>query len=297
MIVIAGPTAVGKTSTAIKIATQLQCNIINADSRQVFKEMSIGTAVPTDSELQKCIHYFVQDRSIKDDFHAGIFEEESLKILHQEFKSRNKIILSGGSGLYIKALLHGLDPMPEVPSSFRDKYNLLFKDHGIELLQTQLAKLDLEAYSKIDITNPHRLIRALSFREATGKSIVQFQNQKSHSRTFIPIKILLIRTREELYNRINQRVDKMMANGLYEEAKSMYPMRHFNGLQTVGYKELFEVIEGKSNIEIAVDKIKQNTRRYAKRQMTWFRNQDQFEVFHPDQTQEILNFITKKMNR
>lgn len=296
MIVIAGPTAVGKTSTAIDIATQLQCNIINADSRQVFKEMSIGTAVPTAAELKQCTHYFVQDHSIKDDFHAGIFEEKSLKILSTEFESNDKIILSGGSGLYIKALLHGLDPMPEVPFLFREKYNLLYNEKGIEFLQKEIEKIDPEASKAIEISNPQRLIRALSFKEATGKSIVQFQKQKSHSRPFTSIKILLTRPRDDLYKRINHRVDIMMENGLYNEAKRLYPLKHYNGLQTVGYKELFDVIDGKSTIEDAINKIKQNSRRYAKRQITWFRNQDQFEVFHPDQTQEILNFITKKMN-
>lgn len=296
VIVIAGPTAVGKTTTSLQIASHLQCNIINADSRQVFQEMTIGTAVPTEQELLQCKHYFVQDRSTDSEFHAGIFEKEALGILEKEFVKSNTVIISGGSGLYIKAVLEGLDPMPDVPSTFREKYNTIFEERGLEYLQNELRDRDPEAFSALEISNPHRVIRALSFKEAIGKSIIAFQNQKPKQRDFTPIKILLARSREELYQRINSRVDDMLTAGLFEEVKSLYSIKDQNGLQTVGYKELFAVIEEKISIDEAVEKIKQNSRRYAKRQITWFKNQDQFHIFHPNQIDEILNFITIKMN-
>ena len=293
LIVIAGATATGKTATAVTLAQHLECDIISADSRQVYKEISIGTAKPGKEEMQGVKHHFIDHISIFENYDAGIYEKEVIEFLNRYFKNTNIAILCGGTGMYIEAVLHGLDEFPLVPAEIRDKYIFLHKNKGLEYLREELKQKDKKYYDMVDIHNPHRLIRALSVIDFTGKKFSDFLRGKAKKRNFRYIPVRLELPRDILYEKINNRVDIMIKNGLIEEARSLYQHKHLKALQTVGYKELFDYFEGKTTKNEAIDLIKRNTRRYAKRQITWFKNRGDWTAFHPGNIGEILHFIEK----
>ncbi len=292
LVIIAGPTAIGKTSLTIDLAEHFHSEIISADSRQVFKELIIGTARPSEKELAQVPHHLVGSINITTHYSVADYEHDALSILGEIYKSSKLAFLTGGSGLYIQAVCEGLDDVPAADPILRERLNSRLKNVGIEDLANELSAHDPEAASKIDLKNPQRVIRALEIIHATGRKLSEMQTGNRKQRPFRLIKILLDMDREMLYERINQRVDNMMAEGLMEEARNLFNLRHLNALQTVGYKELFDHFEGKTSLEKAVDMIKQNTRRYAKRQLTWFRNKDGFTIFHPDDKEEIIKHIT-----
>lgn len=269
LITVIGATAIGKTALGIQLAQHFKTEIISCDSRQFYKEMKIGTAVPSAEELIAAPHYFIQNKSIFDAYNVGQFEKDALKKLEGLFSKNNIVIMVGGSGLYTNAVLEGFDDFPEVNPEIRLKLNKQIENGEIEILQKQLKDLDSDSYSTIEIENPHRLIRALEICIGTGKPYSSFKNKNKVKRNFIPIKIGLTADRELMYERINKRVDLMLEEGLLEEAKKLYPHKELNALQTVGYRELFDYFDGKYSLEIAVDEIKKNTRRFAKRQVTW----------------------------
>jgi len=271
LIVIAGPTAVGKTAAAIKLAQLLQTEIISADSRQFYREMSIGTAKPDAAELVQAKHHFIDSHSIKESFTVGDFEKEALQLLDELFKTHDKVIMVGGSGLFIQAVTQGFDNLPTAEPKIREQLNNEFAEKGIEYLQQRLKGADPDYYDQVDLNNPQRLIRALEVFEATGKPFSSYRKATINTRPFESIKIVLDLPREELYNRINQRVDIMIEQGLVEEVRSLLLYRHLNALNTVGYSELFNYFDGNTDLQTAIDLIKQNTRRFAKRQLTWFR--------------------------
>lgn len=269
LITVIGATAIGKTALSINLAQHFKTEIISCDSRQFYKEMKIGTAVPSSEELAAAPHHFIQNKSIFDNYSVGQFEKDALKKLDELFSKHNIIIMVGGSGLYTNAVLEGFDDFPEVDPEIRLKLNKQIEKGEIKILQNQLKGLDLESYNSIEIENPHRLIRALEICIGTGKPYSTFKNKDKTKRNFIPIKIGLTADREVMYKRINNRVDLMLAGGLLEEAKKLYPHKQLNALQTVGYRELFEYFDGKCTLEFAIEEIKKNTRRFAKRQVTW----------------------------
>jgi len=291
LIVIAGPTASGKTSIAIELAKKLGAEIISADSRQVYKEMSIGTAKPTVKEMQGIPHHFIGNVSIKEKYDVGIYEREVLGFLEKYYQKNKYAILVGGTGLYINAVLYGLDKFPDVDEEVKLKLIEEYHEKGIEYLQNELKKVDLKYYSTVDKNNAHRMIRALSVYRQSGMPYSSFLDKIKPKREFEPIKILLDTPREILYQRINDRVDDMLKQGLEYEARDLYRFKHLKALQTVGYKELFKYFDGNLAREEAIDLLKQNTRRYAKRQMTWFRNKGEWNVFDSKNVEEIFDFI------
>lgn len=291
LIVIAGPTAVGKTALAIDLAKHLGCPVISADSRQFFREMSIGTAKPTTEEMQDVPHEFVGHIGIQDSYNAGQYERDAIARIEALFDDHQQLILVGGSGLYINAILHGVDEFEEIPLEIREKLNGDYRDKGIGYLQEQLKQLDTVYYAQVDLNNPQRLIRALEVCLHTGKPYSSFRSKEKKARSFGIIPLLINTDRETLYERINRRVDLMMANGLLDEVKGLYPYKQLNALNTVGYKELFDFLDGKLPLEEAVALIKQNTRRYAKRQLTWFNNQGDFESFEPTDLEKIKAYL------
>ena len=274
LIIIGGPTASGKTDCAIQLAQHFGTEILSADSRQFYKEMSIGTAKPQLSDLAKAKHHFIGNLSIHDAYSVGDFERDALAVLETIFETHDTAIMVGGTGLYIRAVCEGLDVFPEVPPPIRDEFEGIFEKQGIEPLQKMLQEIDYEYFIKADIHNPMRLIRALSVWKASGKPFSSYLSGNKVERNFTPVYIALEMPRAILYDRINRRVDLMMAEGLLDEAKALYPFKHLNALQTVGYTELFAHFDGEMTLDEAVDKIKQHTRNYAKRQMTWFRKND-----------------------
>lgn len=270
LIVVAGPTAVGKTAYAIHLAKELNTEIISFDSRQFYKEMEIGVAVPSQAELQEIPHHFIQHISIQDNYNAGKFELEALNLLEILFQKYNVVVAVGGSGMYLNALLYGFDPLPS-DANIRNELQLLLQEKGIEALQAELQQLDPAYFEIVDQQNPHRLIRALEICKITGKTYSSQRQNKPKERNFsFEIQVLQME-REKLYQRINQRVDKMMEAGLLEEVKILHPFKSLNSLQTVGYRELFDYLEQKTTLPQAIEAIKQNSRRYAKRQITWFK--------------------------
>jgi len=295
LIIIVGPTAIGKTKLSIDLAQHFNANILSCDSRQFFKEMTIGTAVPTQEELSSIKHYFIQSKSIFKKYNVGQFERDALKTLDNLFKKNNTVIMAGGSGLYVDAILNGLDYFPDINPKIRENLNEQLKATKIESLQLQLKELDLESYQNIEIDNPHRLIRALEICLATGKKYSSYKNKPKAKRNFTPIIIGLTADRETIYNRINQRVDLMIEAGLLNEAKQLYPNKNLNALQTVGYKELFNYFDGKYGLDFAIDEIKKNTRRFAKRQVTWFKKYKDIDWFDFDNTQNIIPVIEKRI--
>ena len=271
LITIVGPTAIGKTALSIQLANAFNASIISCDSRQFFKEMTIGTAVPELKELAAAKHYFIQNRSVFDSYNVGEFERDTLEKLEVLFKENPIQIMVGGSGLYVDAVLNGLDYFPEVAPEIREALLLKLEKEGIEVLQKQLKELDVETYNLIAIDNPHRIMRALEVCIGSGIPYSTFKNKPKKPRNFKSIKIGLNADREIIYNRINQRVDTMIDNGLIEEAKTLYAHKELNALQTVGYRELFSFFDGNFTKEFAISEIKKNSRRFAKRQLTWFK--------------------------
>ncbi|MFN3754989.1 tRNA (adenosine(37)-N6)-dimethylallyltransferase MiaA [Flavobacterium sp.] len=277
LITIIGPTAIGKTSLSITLAQHFGCDILSCDSRQFFKEMTIGTAVPNEEELNSATHHFIQNKSIFESYSVGDFEQEAIAKLEELFQKSNVQIMVGGSGLYVDAVLKGFDDFPDIDESVRIKINTDFEELGIDYLQQKLKELDLDYYQKLTtenpqtLQNPQRMKRFVEVCLGTGKPYSSFIGQKKNSRHFTPIVIGLEADREIMYDRINQRVDMMISEGLLAEAKELYPNKQLNALQTVGYRELFDYFDGKINLEIAIEEIKKNTRRFAKRQLTWFK--------------------------
>ena len=271
LIVIAGPTAVGKTAAAIKLAQQLKTEIISADSRQFYREMTIGTAKPDNDELAQAKHHFIDSHSITENFTVGDFEKEALQLLNELFRTHDRIIMVGGSGLFIQAVTQGFDDLPTADPGIRQRLNQELAEKGILHLQTRLKEVDPEYYDQVDLNNPQRLIRALEVFEATAKQFSSYRKATVNTRRFESIKIVLNLPRDVLYDRINKRVDIMVEQGLIEEVRSLMPYRHLNALNTVGYSELFDYLDDKTDLNTAINLIKQNTRRFAKRQLTWFR--------------------------
>jgi tRNA dimethylallyltransferase len=271
LIVIIGPTAIGKTSLSIDIAREFACDILSCDSRQFYKELSIGTAVPDEDELAAAKHHFIHSRSIFDDYSVGDYEDDAIAKLDDIFHENEKAILIGGSGLYVDAVTKGLDYFPEIPSEVRAALNTELEQNGLEYLQDKLKKLDPIYAEEVDISNPQRIIRALEVTEFTKTPFSTYRKNNSKERNFHSIKIGLNTDREILYERINRRVDIMIEQGLIEEAKSVYEHKTLNSLQTVGYRELFRYFDGEWPLDFAIEEIKKNTRRFAKRQLTWFR--------------------------
>ena len=270
LVVVAGPTASGKTAAAIELANHYHTVIVSADSRQFYKEMSVGTAKPTDNELSAARHYFINSHAITAPFSAGDYEKKALILLDELFKVHDKVILVGGSGLFIKAVCEGFDEFPDPTPGIREKLNAYLDEKGIAFLQEKLKAADPEYYHQVDLNNPQRVIRALEVFESTGKPYSSFRSKKVNARPFIVVKFGLTLPREVLYQRINHRVDEMVKQGLVEEVRSLLPYRNINALNTVGYSELFDYFDGKIDLDDAIAAIKQNTRRFAKRQMTWF---------------------------
>ncbi|MCM5664081.1 tRNA (adenosine(37)-N6)-dimethylallyltransferase MiaA [Galbibacter mesophilus] len=298
LITVVGPTAIGKTALAIDLANAFSTEIISSDSRQFFKEMKIGTAVPDEAELSAAKHHFIQHKSIFENYSVGDFEREALELLSELFKKHDVVIMAGGSGLYNKAVMDGLDDFPEVDSSIREGLNKRLQEEGIEGLQLQLKNLDPSHYKNIDSQNPHRLIRALEICLGTGKPYSSFLQQKKSNRAFKSIQIGLTADRDVIYDRINRRVDIMMENGLLEEAEKLYPNRELNALQTVGYRELFEYFDGNWTLDFAISEIKKNTRRFAKRQLTWLRKDESVLWFdYETDTGEIIDKINSILSK
>lgn len=297
LIVVVGPTAIGKTSLSLALATHFKTEILSADSRQFFKEMSIGTAAPSEAELATAPHHFIHHISIDDDYSVGDFEKEALEKLDSLFKTHHNVIMVGGSGLYVDAIIKGLDEFPEVEGHIREELNERLENEGIESLQTELEKLDPEYYSEVDKYNPHRIIRALEICIGAGKPYSSFRKNKKPKRTFNTVLVGLTADRAIVYDRINQRVDIMMEEGLLEEARALYFKKDLNALNTVGYKELFKYFEGEWSLEKAVEEIKKNTRRFAKRQFTWFRKNEEIKWFNYDTpVAEIINSIEESLS-
>ena len=292
LIVITGPTAVGKTQLTLELAKHYGIPVINADSRQIYKELKIGTASPTEEQLKQVRHYFVGSKSINEYYNASMYEQEVMQLLERLFVTSPVQILSGGSMMYIDAVCNGIDDIPTIREDIRTEMKRRYQEEGLEALCEDLKRLDPEHYETVDRQNYRRVIHALEICYQTGKTYTSFRKQTKKERPFKIIKIGLNRDREELYKRINQRVDDMMAQGLLDEAQAMTPYREVNALNTVGYKELFDYMDERWSLEEAVERIKGNTRRYARKQLTWYKRDENIRWFHPDQQQEILNYIS-----
>lgn len=288
LIVLAGPTASGKTATAIKLAKAFDAEIISADSRQFYKELSIGTAAPTAEELAQVKHHFVHNLSIEDKYDVADYERDVLSFLKQYFKTKDIAIMTGGSGLFIDAVCNGLDEMPDISEEVRNRVSKMLEADGIEGLQREVERVDNDYFQVVDKQNPRRLQRALEVYYQTGKPYSTFRQRNVAKRDFDIVKLAILWDRDKLIERINQRVDMMMQQGLLDEVKSVYPKRHLNSLNTVGYKELFDYIDGKCTLEQAVEQIKINTRQYAKRQMTWLRKNNDYQWFTIDEVEIII---------
>ena len=297
LISVVGPTAIGKTKLAIELAKHYQTEIISADSRQFFKEMKIGTAVPSIEELESAPHHFIQHKSILEPYSVGDFEKDAIQLLENLFKKNEAVILVGGSGLYVDAVTKGLDTFPEISSEIREALNKKIENKGIEELQEQLKELDPLYYDKVDIQNPHRLIRALEICIGTGKPYSSFLNKEKSIRPFKVVTVGIHAERDIIYDRINQRVDLMVKEGLIDEVKLLLKHKDLNALQTVGYKELFNYLDEKWTLDFAISEIKKNTRRFAKRQLTWFRkNENTIWVDYNSKIAEIINTLEKVRN-
>ena len=287
LLTVVGPTAIGKTSLAIDLALHFGTEIISCDSRQFFKEMSIGTAVPSSEELAQVKHHFIQHKSIFDTYSVGDFERDAITLLKELFKQHNVVIMVGGSGLYADTVVYGLDDFPEVSPEIRNELNELYQKQGITYLQTRLKDLDPIQYTQMDVQNPQRMMRALEVCIASGKPYSSFLNKKETLRDFTNITIGLTAEREVVYNRINERVELMLENGLLIEAQTLFPHKKLNALQTVGYRELFDFFEGKISLDFAIEEIKKNTRRFAKRQYTWFHKNKDINWFEINQLDKL----------
>jgi len=295
LIVLLGPTGVGKTAVSIDIARHFCCEIISSDSRQMYREMKIGTAVPDDIQLAAARHHFIRSVSVTEYYSSSIFERDVLPLIHRLFLERNIVLMAGGSGLYIDAVCNGTDDIPDVDPTAREKYINLYKEQGINGLRIALRLLDPVHYLKVDLRNHKRIIRALEICETTGRPYSTFLTKQKRPRDFGIIKIGLKLERELLYNRINDRVEEMIATGLEDEARQLIGFRHLNALNCVGYRELFDYFDGTITREKAIELIKRNSRRYAKRQMTWWAKDPEIKWFNPADITEILNYIDSRL--
>jgi len=295
LIIITGPTGIGKTDLSIELAQMLDTYIISSDSRQIYKELKIGVARPSDEDLKKVRHFMIANKSIYDYYSAGKYELEALDILKDIFQRKNTALLVGGSGMYIDAVCKGIDALPDAEPEIRKQLTEKYKNEGIESLRFDLKRLDPEHYEVVDLNNPKRLLRAVEVCIQTGKTYTSFLSNPDKKRDFNILKIGLERDRKELYDRINKRVDLMIDEGLQEEAMQFLKDKDLNSLNTVGYKELFPYFEGKYDLKEAVRLIKRNSRRYAKRQITWFKRDKDYVWFHPDDKQAIFAFILKNI--
>ena len=291
LVVITGPTAVGKTALTMELAQHYGVPIINADARQIYRELKIGTAAPTAEQQQLVKHYFVGTKSIDDYYNASMYEQEVLELLDAERSTFH--VLSGGSMMYVDAVCNGIDDIPTVRDDIREEMKRRYAEEGLEALCEDLRRLDPEHYAIVDRQNHRRVIHALEICYQTGRTYTSFRTQQKKQRPFNIVKIGLNREREELYNRINQRVDQMMADGLLDEVKSLIDKRHTNALNTVGYKELFDYLDGRWSLDEAVERIKGNTRRYARKQLTWYKRDESMRWFHPDNITEIKNYLSQ----
>lgn len=295
LIVLIGPTGVGKTDLSIKIAEKYGSPIISADSRQLYSDLKIGTAAPTEEYLKRVKHYFVGTLKLTDYYSAAQYESEVISLLEDLFKRNNTILLTGGSMMYIDAICKGIDDIPTVDSETRLMMMEKYEKEGLDRLCAELKLLDPEYYSTVDLKNPKRVIHALEICYMTGKTYTSFRTGNKKQRPFDIIKIGLCRDREELYERINKRVDIMIKEGLVDEVKSVYEYRNLNSLNTVGYKEIIQYLEGNCTLEFAIEKIKQNSRIYSRKQMTWFKRDNDITWFHPDKEEDIMEFIESKL--
>jgi tRNA dimethylallyltransferase len=291
LVVIAGPTAVGKTALAVQLAKHYGSVILSADSRQFYREMNIGTAKPSAEDLAEVKHFFIDTKNVDELYGAGHYAKDASELLGTLFEENDIVFMVGGSGLYINAVINGVDDFDEIPQHVREKLNKDNEEKGLDFLRNELKRLDPHYYETVDKNNPQRIIRALEICIYTGKAYSEFLNRKKEERNFTPICILLNTERSKLYERINERVDKMMGAGLLEEVKKLRDKKHFNALKTVGYSELNDYLDGKCSLDHAVDKIKQHTRNYAKRQLTWFKHQGEFEEFEPGDLEKIKAYI------
>jgi tRNA dimethylallyltransferase len=295
LVVITGPTAVGKTDLSIEITKYFSTEIISSDSRQFYKELNIGTAKPASQQLKEVKHHFINSLSVIQDYNAGQFETDCKKLLEKLFKKYNILIMAGGAGLYINAVLDGVDDLPKADKEIRKSLKEKSEKGGIEFLQKQLQQLDPEYYQKVDKQNPQRLMRAIEVCLASGKTYSSFLGKKKPNRNFGVVMIGLKDDKEKLYERINSRVDQMIENGLADEVKNLLAYKNYNALQTVGYKELIQYFEEKISLEEAIELIKKNTRNYAKRQMTWFNKMKEIAWFYPGENQEVLEYLNLKL--
>ncbi len=295
LIIITGPTGIGKTATGIRLANHLQTEIVSADSRQIFKELSIGTAVPTKEELELVKHHFIHSHSIHDNYNASRFETEGLRLLDCLFSKYNQVVMVGGSMLYIDAICNGIDSMPDADPEIRQSLKKQVETNGIESLRLQLKQLDPVYYNSVDLKNPARIIHALEMCLMTGKPYSTFRSNTKKERPFRIVKIALNCERKQLHNRINLRVNKMVEAGLEDEAHNFYSLRNLNALNTVGYREFFSYFDGEIPRDKAIELIKRNSRRYARKQLTWFRKDAEVHWFEPNQTNEIIEFVESQI--
>ncbi len=295
LVVVTGPTAVGKTALCLEIARRFGTPVINADSRQIYRDLRIGTARPTEAEMRQVRHYFVATHGLSDYYSASMYEHEVLGLLETLFTSTAMALMAGGSMMYIDAVCNGIDDIPTVDDKTRETLKRRLKEEGLEPLVEELRRLDPEHYEIVDRRNPRRVVHALEICHMTGQTYTSFRKAEKKQRPFRIVKVGLNRQRDELYDRINQRVDDMMRDGLLQEASSVYASRGLNALNTVGYKELFAYLEGRFSLEEAVERIKGNTRRYARKQLTWLRRDPTIRWFHPDNKKEIIDYILSEV--
>jgi tRNA dimethylallyltransferase len=293
LLVILGPTGVGKTNISLRLAEQLGCPVVSSDSRQFYRELKIGTAAPSEEQLKRAKHYFIGTHSIHDEYNAGQYENDAIQLLDELFKKHNVVMLVGGSMMYIDAICNGMDDIPNVDPETRIFWQKQYADSGLEFIQNELKRLDSEHYAIVDLKNPKRIIHALEICSMTGGPYTNLRTGQRKLRNFNIVKIGLNRPRHELYERINARVDQMMAEGLLQEAEKFYEFKKLNTLNTVGYKELYEFMDGKTTLDFAINLIKQDTRRYAKRQLTWFNRDREILWFHPDELESKLESVVQ----
>ncbi|HLP05613.1 MAG TPA: tRNA (adenosine(37)-N6)-dimethylallyltransferase MiaA [Paludibacter sp.] len=296
LLVVLGPTGVGKTNISMRLAETFHCPVVSSDSRQFYRELKIGTAAPDEELLSRAEHFFIGSHSIFDEYNAGQYEQDAIRLIGQLFLVHDYVLLVGGSMMYIDAVCNGMDDIPSVDPETRAFWQREFAEKGLEFIRQELERLDPEHYAKVDLQNPKRIVHALEICSMTGKPYSAFRTGQRKKRDFEVIKIGLNRPRPELYERINLRVDEMMRDGLLQEAERYYPYRQLNTLNTVGYKELYEYMDGHLTLDEAVDLVKQDTRRYAKRQLTWFNRDREIHWFHPDEEEKVIGFIAGASN-
>jgi len=297
LVIILGPTAIGKTALSIQVAQHFNTEIISADSRQIYKELQIGTAIPTSQELHTVKHNLIQNHSIHEYYNASHFEAEALEIINNLFSEKDSVVMTGGSMLYIDVVCHGIDDLPTIDHEIRSKISLKFESEGIESLRRELKKIDPEYYQECDLKNHKRIMHALEIFYMTGRKYSSFRINTKKERNFNILKIGLNTAREKVHERINKRVDQMIEQGLVEEARSVYPFKNLNSLNTVGYKEIFDYFDNKISKEEAIELIKRNTRRYARRQLTWFHKDPDIVWFEPNENERVIDFLDNKLNK